>query len=146
MKWWITTLFTMAMVWGVLGCAEPLPAHAAYVPADCPKSELGPLFVNGSAEATTPKPKKNQAREEAQRTSPERMKFDPKEKPGEARVDLNTATQAQLEALPGIGPSLATRIITRREKRPFKRVSQLKRVKGIGPAKYRELKPLVRVE
>ena len=146
MRWWITTLFTVAMVWGIFGCAETLPAHASYVPADCPKSTLGPLFVDDPAEVKPPKAKKTNAHKETQRTSPERMKFDPKEKPGEARVDLNTATQAELEALPGIGPSLAERIITKRQKRPFKRVSQLKHVKGIGPAKYRELKPLVRVK
>ena len=72
MKWWITTLFTMAMVWGVLGCAEPLPAHAAYVPADCPKGALGPLFVDGSPEVTPPVVKRAQAGGEARRASPER--------------------------------------------------------------------------
>jgi competence ComEA-like helix-hairpin-helix protein len=146
MKWWITMVFMVAMVWGALGCAETLPAHAAYVPADCPKGELGPLFVDDAAEPRPPEAEEARQTKETKREAPARMKLDPKEAPGEARVDLNAATQAQLEALPGIGPSLAGRIIARREKRPFRRVSQLRRVKGIGPAKYRELKDLVRVE
>ena len=102
--------------------------------------------ARNKAKETKTKAEDTKEKKETKREAPARMKLDPKEAPGEARVDLNAATQAQLEALPGIGPSLAGRIIARREKRPFRRVSQLRRVKGIGPAKYRELKDLVRVE
>jgi predicted flap endonuclease-1-like 5' DNA nuclease len=59
------------------------------------------------------------------------------------QVELNTATQAELESLPGIGPVLARRII---EARPFRSVDDLDRVKGIGPKKLGEFRPLVRVE
>jgi len=45
------------------------------------------------------------------------------------RVNINTATQAELEALPGIGPTIARRII---EGRPYRSVDDLDRVKGIG--------------
>ncbi|MBI3961680.1 MAG: helix-hairpin-helix domain-containing protein [Deinococcus sp.] len=58
------------------------------------------------------------------------------------RVNLNTATQAELEALPGIGPVLARRII---ENRPYSSVDDLLRVSGIGPATLERLRPLVRV-
>ena len=64
----------------------------------------------------------------------------------DGRVDLNTATAAQLEALPGIGPVLAGRIVDHREKRgPFVELEDLLDVAGIGEAKLLELRPLVDV-
>ena len=62
------------------------------------------------------------------------------------RVDLNTATQEQLEALPGIGPVTATAILTwRTENGPFTNVSQLLEVSGIGDATLADLEPYVYV-
>ena len=58
-------------------------------------------------------------------------------------VNLNTAPQGELEALPGIGPALARRIV---EARPFRSVEDLDRVKGIGPKRLEVLRALVRVE
>lgn len=57
-------------------------------------------------------------------------------------LDLNTASQAELESLPGVGPVLAGRIIAHR---PYKRVEDLDAVPGIGPATLKRLRPLVRV-
>jgi len=49
------------------------------------------------------------------------------------KVNLNTAGAAELETLPGIGPSYARRIVEYREKNgPFKRVEDLLNVQGIG--------------
>lgn len=56
------------------------------------------------------------------------------------RVNLNTATQEQLEALPKVGPSLAQRIIAGR---PYRSLADLNRVKGVGDATMRLLSPLV---
>ncbi|PZD74504.1 Cardiolipin synthase [Acaryochloris thomasi RCC1774] len=48
-------------------------------------------------------------------------------------VNLNTATQAELENLPGIGPKLAANIITARQIQPFNSLEEIDRVPGVGP-------------
>ncbi|GAA4576877.1 hypothetical protein GCM10023176_49260 [Micromonospora coerulea] len=63
-----------------------------------------------------------------------------------APVNLNTATLAQLDALPGVGPVLAQRILTHREQHGgFRSVADLRQVEGIGDARYEQLKDLVTV-
>ena len=65
---------------------------------------------------------------------------------GSGPVDLNTATTADLDALPGIGPVLAQRILDHRAAQgPFGSVEELDDVTGIGPALYAEISPLVTV-
>jgi competence protein ComEA len=62
------------------------------------------------------------------------------------RVDLNTATVAELDTLPGIGPVLAERIVDHRTTQgPFTSTDQLDDVPGIGPAIAAELAELVTV-
>lgn len=62
------------------------------------------------------------------------------------QVDLNQATVAELDQLPGVGPSTARAIIDHRTRHgPFASVDDLLAVRGIGPAKLAELKPFVRV-
>ncbi len=61
-------------------------------------------------------------------------------------VDLNTATTEDLDRLPGIGPATARAIVDHRERNgPFRSVSALLEVRGIGPAKLEALRPRVRV-
>jgi competence ComEA-like helix-hairpin-helix protein len=60
-------------------------------------------------------------------------------------VDLNSADEATLETLPGVGPALARRILEARKERPFRSVDDLTRVRGIGPATLRRLRGRVRV-
>jgi competence protein ComEA len=63
-----------------------------------------------------------------------------------APVDLNSATVADLDALPGVGPVLAQRIVDHRTGHGrFRSVDQLDDVPGIGPAVFARLAPLVRV-
>jgi competence protein ComEA len=62
-------------------------------------------------------------------------------------ININTATQAEFESLPGIGPAIAQRIIDYRETNgPFTSIDQLQNVSGIGPAIFDQIKDLVTVE
>lgn len=64
-----------------------------------------------------------------------------------ARVlNLNTASAAQLEELPGIGVSTAARIVEYRQKHgPFKTIEDLMNIRGIGEKSFLRLKPLITV-
>ena len=62
-------------------------------------------------------------------------------------VNINTATQSELESLPGIGPSLAKKIMDFRQKNgAFKSTQDLMAVQGIGEKKFEQLKNLITVK
>jgi competence protein ComEA len=65
-------------------------------------------------------------------------------KPG-ALVDLNTATAAELDTLPGIGPVTAAKIIASRQDRPFSTVDELQTRKLVGASTFAKLAGLVTV-
>ncbi|MGI8671607.1 MAG: ComEA family DNA-binding protein [Luteitalea sp.] len=57
-------------------------------------------------------------------------------------VNVNTATQQQFDALPGIGPTTAQRIVAYREKNgPFKKLEDLMNIQGIGEKSFLKLRP-----
>lgn len=65
--------------------------------------------------------------------------------PSAAPLDVNAASAAELERLPGIGPALAARIVETRARRGrFRSVEELAEVPGIGEKSVRRLAPLVR--
>ncbi len=67
--------------------------------------------------------------------------------PSTTLVNLNTATAADLETLPHIGPTLAERIIAYREANgPFRHIEDLKKVEGIGETRYQDIAPFITVE
>ena len=62
------------------------------------------------------------------------------------KININTAPAAKLETLPGIGPSLAKKIVEFREAHgPFLKIEDLLNVSGIGPAKLEEIKGLITI-
>jgi competence ComEA-like helix-hairpin-helix protein len=62
-------------------------------------------------------------------------------------VPLNTATQIDLERIPGIGPVMAKRILSYREaKGRFETLEELLNVKGIGPKKLLKIRPYIKMQ
>jgi competence protein ComEA len=90
------------------------------------------LLLAVSLSAVSPQPAL--AAQEARQTTPAQA------------VNINTAAAAQLEALPGIGPSMAQRIVAHREKNgPFKKLEDLMNIQGIGEKSFLKLRPLLTV-
>ena len=67
-------------------------------------------------------------------------------KKAESKVNINKATQTELETLPGIGPSTALKIIEYRENEgKFKKIEDIKEVSGIGEAKFEKIKDFIEI-
>lgn len=63
------------------------------------------------------------------------------------QIALNTATQEQLERLPGVGPSMAGRILAYRQQAGrFEKVEDLMMVTGVGPKKFAKIAPCVKLD
>jgi len=61
-------------------------------------------------------------------------------------VNINTASAAELEALPGIGAKTAARIVEHRQKNgPFKKIEELMNVRGVGEKNFLKLKSQISV-
>lgn len=72
-----------------------------------------------------------------------RAAVDDRRPPAGFVVEVNTASREDLMRLPRVGETLANRII---ERRPYRRLTDLLEVDGIGPSTYRELKPMLRLD
>lgn len=60
-------------------------------------------------------------------------------------VNLNTATAAQLDLLPGVGQKAAEKIIAYRQKEPFQQIEDLVKVKGFGKKRFAKMRPYLAV-
>ena len=63
-----------------------------------------------------------------------------KEESAVEKISINSATLEQLDELPGIGPSIAQRIIDYRQEKPFSSLEEMMEVKGIGESIYAKIK------
>ena len=64
-----------------------------------------------------------------------------------SKVNINKATEAELETIPGIGPSTALKIINyRNENGKFKSIEDVKNISGIGDAKYEKMKNYITIK
>ena len=114
---------------------------------------LALLLAAGSAVADTPRPSAAARVEAAPTKAPPSAARGDKEPVGRGRghtllrglVNLNQADEPTLELLPGIGPAKARAIVELRGRRPFKKVEDLTRVKGIGRKTFARLKPFLTV-
>ena len=62
------------------------------------------------------------------------------------KININTATQTELETLPGIGPTTALRIIEyRKENGKFRNIEDIKKINGIGDNKFSKIKDLIKI-
>jgi hypothetical protein len=62
------------------------------------------------------------------------------------KLNLNTATLAELQSLPGIRPAVAKRIVARRQQAPFQQVDDLWSIRGVKPSDYEQVTELIEVE
>lgn len=76
----------------------------------------------------------------------ERPKDTQSGKTANGQINLNTASEKELQELPGIGPAMSARIIEYRETNgPFQSIEDVKKVRGIGNAKFEKMKDKVTV-
>jgi competence protein ComEA len=69
---------------------------------------------------------------------------DPSVAADDGRIDLNSASQSELESLPGIGPVTAQRIIEARDEQPFQAVDELRDREVVGGSVFEDIRDLVR--
>lgn len=62
------------------------------------------------------------------------------------QVNINTATEGELDLLPGVGPSIAKKVIAYRKSKKFADITHLMRIRGIGRKTFAKLKPFLSVE
>lgn len=124
----------------------PAPATPAQAPSNPPNPPISPNPEPATTTPSAPVPASAPATVPATTSKPSTPPA-PKSPVPQGRLNVNKATQAELELLPGIGPAMAKRIIEFRSAHgSFKRIEDLDKVKGIGPKTLDKLRPLVTIE
>jgi competence protein ComEA len=113
------------------GMKVDVPRKGAHV--DAPGVEAGP--VSGSEHTSSSRGSRHRS---SGRSGSHKLQ------PGQT-LDINTASEAELTQLPGVGPSLARRIVEYRQANgPFATIDDLQNVSGVGPSKFAKMQPYVR--
>lgn len=134
----LVLLLTAMAAWA--GFGEAQPALFAQVAPALPTAPRGSNPTR-AAEANAAEPVPVVAAASASASAREG-----KPSPSDSRLDLNTATVAELDALPGVGAKRAQQVIELRDKLGgFRRVEELLRLRGVGKKFIERIRPLVRV-
>jgi len=124
---------------------DAVAAAGAADDADLDALNLAARLVDGQRLAVPRRSEAAPASASAPRPTAARALATPR--PAGTKLNLNTATAAELDALPGIGPALARRIIDYRERHgPFRSVQQLRDARLLPAATYERIRDLVTVE
>ncbi len=128
MLWRAATIIVAGAVLRV--ALAPDPAELRWIPADT--GEAGRVSLDSQRRAVA---EALRLKERASRPLT----------PGE-RLPLNEVPAVELQRLPGIGPALSARIVEERRRRGgFRRVEELREVRGIGPTVLERIRPHLRV-
>ena len=141
----------------VIAATEPVPALGPPLLIATPEAPAASTVAAAPAQAPAAQPATtntpDSTPDETESTTPDRSEQSPaptttnRDASAARTINVNTATPAQLELLPGIGPALASRIIeSRRSQGPFRRLDDLQRVRGIGPKTAEAIAQHVRFE
>jgi competence protein ComEA len=118
--------------------AAPAKEPAKEEKAKSPAAPAKEAAAKAAPAATAPAPSAPAAKAPAKAAAPASVKLVPGQK-----VNLNTATKAQLDALPEIGPTKAQAII---DGRPYKKIDDVMKVKGIKEGTFGKIKDLITVD
>ncbi len=151
----------MGSAWAVVGSRSPAPAPAYQTPPPPVLASRSPAAIPDASPQQPPA--QQQIAPPAEQpispleSAPSTAKADTTPAPKTAaelppplghppvplRINVNTATQRELELLPGIGPALSQRIIEERMRGRFRTLSDLDRVRGIGSRTLERLDGLI---
>lgn len=119
------------------------PVHDPVLPTHAPA--LTPRAFTPNASLQTPLPPLNELSAPSNDAPPPRQKqtHDKTPPPTPSCIHLNTSNKTQLMSLPGIGEKRADEIIQKRSQRPFKKKTDITKIKGIGKKTYNKMAPML---